>query len=217
MPQNNDIIKVISMKKGRFIVLDGVDGSGKGVQAKGLNNYIFDRDKTNHVVLTREPFNSEYYAQIRKILKESSDPRARAEELADLFVKDRKVHAIIIQWVLGHGFDVVSDRYKYSTLAYQQTQGIALEKLIAMHQGVLVPDLILIIDIPVDVALARIAKDKGRDYKEVFEEKQFQEELRQNFLSLPKQLPDEKIVIVDGNRSPEEVFQSIKKEVDKIL
>src|SRR3989344_2674798 len=217
MPQSNDIMRIISMRRGKFIILDGVDGSGKGTQAVKLEEYLFRKDKFFHPALTREPFNSEHYAEIRRILKESKDPRARAGELAELFVKDRKVHAVIIAYLLEHGFDVISDRYKYSTLAYQQTQGIPLEKLLEMHKGILVPDLTLIIDIPVDVALARIAKDKGREYKEVFEEKQFQEELRQNFLALPKQLPDEKIVIIDGNRSSDKVFESIKQEVDKIL
>lgn len=206
-----------AMEQGRFIVFDGIDGSGKGTQAKKLRDYLYGRDKTRHIVATREPSRSKYYAEIRKILKESPDPLSHAKKLTDLFVKDRKVHTAIIAFLLEHGFDVICDRYKYSTLAYQQTQGISLSKLLAMHKGILVPDLVMIIDIPVKIALARIAKDAGREYKEMFEEEQFQKKVRQNFLRLPSQLPGERIVVINGNRPVASVFKSIRREVDKIL
>ena len=51
--------------KGKFIVIDGLDGSGKGTQVKLIANYFFDSDKKNHIFLTREPYNSEYYEEIR--------------------------------------------------------------------------------------------------------------------------------------------------------
>ena len=205
------------MKKGKFIVIDGIDGSGKGMQAKLLADYLFGRKKKNHIFLTREPYNSEYYAEIRRLLKESVNPKDNAGLLAELFTKDRKVHAELIEEFLSRGIYVVCDRYKYSTLAYQQTQGVPLAKLIEMHKGILVPDLAIILDVPADIALERVLKDGNRSHKEVFEQKDFQEKLRQNFLALPAALPDEKIVVINGNRSVKEVFEAIKKETDKIL
>lgn len=204
------------MKKGKFIILDGLDGSGKGTEAKLLVNYLFDCDKKNHVFLTREPYNSEHYEEIRRLLKSGLNPHDNAERLAELFVADRKVHVMLIESLISQGINVVSDRYKYSTLAYQQTQGISLQKLINMHKNILIPDLALIIDVPAEIALERIAKDDGREYKEVFEQKNFQEKLRENFIALPEQLPGEKIIIIDGNKQIDEVFEFVKKEVDKI-
>lgn len=200
-------------KKGKFIVIDGLDGCGKGTQAKLLANYIFDRDKKNHIFITREPYNSEHYAEIRRLLKEGVNPEDNAELLAELFVKDRRAHAELISSFLNRGIHIVCDRYKYSTFAYQQAQGIALEKLIEMHKGILTPDLAIILDVLVDVILKRIVKDGNRDYKEVFEQKDFQEKLREIFLSLPAALPNEKIVFIDGNKSVAEVFKSIKEIV----
>ncbi len=80
------------MKRGKFIVIDGIDGSGKGSIAKMLAQYIFEKSKANHVFLTREPYHSQYLAEIRQILKQSTDPKANAEKLAELFVNDRKDH-----------------------------------------------------------------------------------------------------------------------------
>lgn len=203
--------------KGKFIVIDGLDGCGKGTQVKLLAEFIFDRDKKNHIFLTREPYNSEYYAEIRRLLKEGINPKENAGLMAKLFVKDRKIHAELIENFLNCGIHIVCDRYKYSTLAYQQTQGVPLKKLLKMHKGILIPDLAIIIDMPAEVALKRVAKDNNRRHKEVFEQKDFQEQLRQNFLALPAVLPDEKIVIIDGNKPVDKVFKFIKKEANKFL
>ncbi len=203
--------------RGKFIVFDGLDGCGKGTQLARLTRYIFNKDKSNSVFLTREPYRSKYYTEIRRILKESADPKENAELLAHLFVEDRKVHAGLIERHLREGDYVVCDRYKYSTLAYQQTQGIKLEKLIKMHEGILVPDLTLIIDVPAEIAMERLAKDAGREYKEVFEKLEFQGKLRKNYLALPKQLPDERIVVIDGSGSASEVFDAVRSEFDKLI
>lgn len=204
---------------GKFIVLDGVDGCGKGTQAKLLAAYIFDKSKDNHPWLTREPYRSHYYQEIRRLLKSGIDPKANALRLAKLFVADRRIHEAIIIRNLQEGHPVISDRYKYSTLAYQQTQGISLKKLIAMHRGIMVPDLTVILDVPAKIALERVIKDiqKGNRHKEVFEQLAFQEQLRKNFLALPRQLGSEQIVMINGNQTKEKVFEAIKKEVDKIL
>lgn len=205
------------IKKGKFIVIDGIDGCGKGIQAKLLVNYFFDRDKKNHILLTREPYNSRYYAEIRQLLKKGVEPKDNAELLAKLFVKDRRIHAKLIENLLNRGIYVVCDRYKYSTLVYQQTQGMSFKKLFEMHKGILIPDLAIIIDAPVDIVLERIAKDGNRSHREIFEQKNFQQELRKNFLKLPTFLPNEKIIIINGNKPVMEIFELIKKVVAPLL
>ncbi|MCK4521007.1 MAG: dTMP kinase [Nanoarchaeota archaeon] len=202
--------------KGKFIVIEGIDGCGSTTQSHKLAQYIFDKDKKNHVVLTREPANSEYMVKIRELLASNHDPKENAEEYTRLFVEDRKHHLKeLIEPALKYGSIIICDRYKYSTLAYQQAQGIELARLIDIHKGVLIPNLTIIIDVPVDVALERL--DNNKRPKEAFEEKDFMEKLRQNYLKLKQELKNENIVIIDGSKPIEVVFDNIKEEVEKVL
>lgn len=205
------------MKLGRFITIEGIDGSGKSTIVKKVACALFDLDKRNHVVLTREPFISKYNKEIRHILKSAKSPNEDSAKLARLFVLDRRVHAKEIKKQLASGFHVLCDRYKFSTLAYQWAQGISLDLLLKMHKGVLTPDLTLVVDLPAKLALKRIGKDRGRAFHEVFEKEKFQETLRQNYLFLAKKLKRENVVIINGSRSPEAVFKDALKVILKNL
>jgi len=207
----------MGMNRGKFIVFDGLDGSGKTTQAKRAAEYLFDRAKTNSVFLTREPYHSPYYQQIRDLLKSNTNPHDSAELFTELFVKDRAVHVADIELLLARGVHVVSDRYKYSTLGFQQAQGMELSALIKMHDGMLVPDLVVFIDLDVDRILERMTQDSRRDVKEVFEQKEMMGKLRERFLNLPRQLPGEPIYIVDGNRPADTVSAEIRTYIDKLF
>ena len=203
---------------GTFIVFEGIDGCGKGTQAKMLVHYLFDRNKYMHVLLTREPGNSRFTREVREMMQKGTDAKANALVFTDLFVLDRKHHIDnIILPVLEYEGIVVSDRYKHSTLAYQQTQGMPLSSLMKMHGGMPVPDITFLLDLPAEEALKRVAKDKQREYKEVFEQLAFQEELRQNYLVLKRQLPDENICVIDATRPALEIFEQIKGLTELVL
>lgn len=205
------------MKRGLFIVLDGIDGSGKTTQAYFLVKYLFKNSKKNHVFLTREPYISEHYEKIRELLKSGSTPEEYKEEFANLFLADRKVHADVIEALLQKGIHVVCDRYKYSTIVYQSSQGMDIRELIALHQGLPVPDLAVILDTPADVAFSRIHVDDSRTHAEFFEKADFLKKLREGYLDLKNVLKDENIVVVDGTLLPEAAFEEIKGSLEKLL
>lgn len=207
------------MKKGLFIVIDGLDGSGKGEMVKLLHNYLFAKSKDYRILTTREPTNGTYGLQIRTILKEEKEPLKSGEKLLDLFTKDRSEHLenTIIPFLekSNHTCNIViCDRYYYSTIVFQHTQGIPFEKVIEKNIDFKKPDIALILDVPVDIALQRI---KNREKQiEKFEQPEFMEKLRKNFLELKNHLNDN-IVIIDASKSKEEVFEEIKIWIENIL
>jgi dTMP kinase len=203
------------MEKGKFIVFEGIDGCGKSSQFSSFAKYLFSKSKYNHIVLTREPYQSR---EIRNILATTKDPYQQAVLLAKLFVQDRIGHLkrVVIP-SLDIGLDVVSDRYKHSTIAYQAAQGLPIQELIDMHKQLLVPDITFIFDVPTEIAKQRMLKDT-RQVEQKFEKSlEFQEKVRQNYLKMPLLLPNEKIVIINGNRSIEEVTKDVQEIYEKFV
>jgi len=193
------------MKKGLFITFEGIDGCGKSTQVRMLAKYILELSKYNHVLITREPYKD---ARIRDILKKDDDPYSQAVHLAELFVNDRKEHiSKIINPNLIKGMHVISDRYAFSTLAYQQTQGVPLVRLMDMHKGLPIPDIIFIVDVPANIAVKRMQKDKKRQEEQKFEKnRDFIEKLRKTYLKLAK-LPNHNVVVIDGTKRIGEIFE----------
>ncbi|MBS3075623.1 dTMP kinase [Candidatus Pacearchaeota archaeon] len=195
-------------KRGRFIVFEGIDGCGKTTQIKGFADYLFNRNKYNHVVLTREPYEN---ATIRAILTQDKNPLAKADLLTKLFVDDRKKHAreLIIP-SLERGCYVVSDRYKLSTVAYQSAQGLDMLELLTMHDNLPVPDLTYIFDVPLKIVFERMGLDKGRTEHKFEASRKFLEKVRQNYLKLSQILSYERIAVIYGNRTPDKIFEDVK-------
>jgi len=202
------------MKKGLFISFEGIDGCGKSTQAWKTAKYLADKSKYNHIIVTREPYSD---TKIRKALQSEADPYASAMELANKFVNDRKLHVMdLIEPNLAKGYHVISDRYAFSTFAYQQTQGIALSELIKMHNGLPHPDQTFLVDVPVEVAIERMKNDKSRNTEQKFEKDRFFiEKLRKNYLALCQL--NYHIDIIEGTKSIEDIFEKqIKPKIDDI-
>ncbi len=206
------------MMKSLFIVVDGMDGSGKSEAVKLLHNYLFSKNKKYRVLTTREPTNGTYGKRIREILRKEQDPKLNAEYLLDLFTKDRQEHLnnVILPFLEksnDHELNIVlCDRYYYSTIAFQSTQGLSTKKIIEKIKSFRKPDIAFILDVKSETALERI---KYRE-KEKFEKLEFMKKLRQSFLELPNQL-DDNIKVVDASKSMEETFESMKKEIERLI
>ncbi len=203
--------------KGTFIAFEGIDGCGKSTQIRKLTQYIFEKNKYNHVILTRNPYKD---TSIRKTILENDDPHTQADKLADLFIKDRFLHAEeIVKPNIQKGHFVLTDRYKFSTICYQSAQGLAMDDLIKKQEGLPVPDMTFIMDVSPEVARERIRKDdasiRGKEHK--FEAHlDFTTKLRENYLKAAEIMKSkgEKIFIINAERSPEEIFEDIKSIFD---
>jgi dTMP kinase len=203
------------MQKGKFIVFEGVDGSGKSTQAEKCASFLFRMDKFFDVYLTREP--TRHFKVLREELETKSHVENNAQEamwFTEMFVRDRWNHVIhSILPFLSSGTHVVCDRFKYSTLAYQHAQGIDLEFLKSLHEKMVKPDLIFILVLPIDVAIER--RGEGGDLFE--RNKSFQEKVGDIYGKMKTLLPDENIVVIDANKTKKEIEKEIQSHVASLF
>jgi len=205
-------------KKGRFIVLEGIDGSGKTTQAKAIAEWLPASGllpEGKKVVLTREPGGTEIGQSIREMVLHGKDHLDSLTELL-LFAADRAQHvATVIKPALERGDWVVCDRFTGSTMAYQGGgRGLfvgLVEQVnrISSHFSVLangvIPDLVLLLDIEPQLTTSRRS---GGDRFES-EQIEFAERTRRKYLSQSDIHPMWKVV--SAGRSKDEVTRQCIK------
>jgi len=199
----------------KFITIEGGEGSGKTSLIKLLVN---DFKKLNIDTLTsREPGGSKIAEEIRQVILNVENTKMDYMTEALLYAASRKQHLEeIIKPAINEGKLVICDRYIDSSLAYQGwARGLGIENVYDINmyatEGFL-PDLTLFIDIPAEVGLERI-KSNNRDVDRLDLEKiSFHHKVREGYLKIAEMYP-ERIVVIDGNKSLEEVYEDIKKVI----
>lgn len=197
-----------------FIVFEWVDGSWKDTQLDKTFAYLRKKDKNIQIWSTKEPTkNTESW---RKILKKLSwDGFKDWREALELFAKDREEQTEIRKNILQHS-TILSSRFDYSTFAYQWAQWLTFDEIYEAHnyKNILIPDLTFIFDVNLENIEKRISERWAK--KEFFEELDFLNKVRKLYLDSAEKLKSERnIVIIDSNRSIEEVFEDVKTELDK--
>ena len=199
---------------GRFISLEGIDGSGKSTQSRLLADAL--RIRGHNTVLTREPGGSPGAEEIRKLLVEGDPSRWSPETEILLFTAARRDHLErTIRPALEAGKTVITDRFADSTRVYQgAVRGDLRDRVDALHKLMVAvePDLTLIIDMKPEIALNRgLARESGEDRFEGFG-LSFQNALRNGFLDLASAHP-ERCMVIDGNRPAEQVAETVLRAV----
>ncbi len=145
------------MRQGFLIALEGVDGSGKSTQARLLARALEERGY--EVVLTREPSAGPIGEKLRQYLLGPERHLTPAEEW-ELFTADRRDHVQqVIKPALARSCLVITDRYYYSTVAYQGALGLDPAQILAKNEAFAPrPDLVLVLRLPISQALARRTK-----------------------------------------------------------
>ena len=182
---------------GLFIVIEGIDGTGKSTQANMLKSAL--EKAGNTVELDREPSDGPY----GKLLRDSAHTgRLSPQEELDLFHKDRKQHVDeLILPELEKGNIVILDRYYFSPMAYQGQRGFDQAELRATNEAFAPqPDILFILDLPVSIALERIGV-RG-DTANEFEQSDALQYCRDTFLSVS----DEPFAhVISSEKSIEEI------------
>lgn len=198
--------------RGVFVVLEGGDGSGKSTQTALLVARL--REAGREVVATREPGATEAGAAIRSVVLGGGDLDPRAEAL--LIAADRAEHvAEVIRPALERGATVVSDRYIPSSLAYQGVaRGLGVDDIARLSDwatGGLQPDVVVLLDVPPDVATRRREGPEDRMEREPAE---FRAMVNKAYRDLADQFG---WAVVDGTAPVEEVAESIWRLVQPLL
>ena len=204
-------------KRGRFIVFEGIDGAGKTTQIELLAKRL--REQGRAVYCTAEPTETVSGGLLRDAL--SGVTRRTVCEMAAMFVFDRINHNVNpvngIQKMLAEGFDVICDRYYYSSLAYQGS-GTDPEWVGNMNLGcpeIMRPDVCIFLDLTPEQSMARI--NRGRATQEIYENEEKLTQVRNQFYRVFDQLRErDNIQIVDAYRSVEEIHNDIVKLTDQI-
>jgi dTMP kinase len=206
------------MATGRFLVFEGLDGSGKTTQMARIQKRLIGMGVP--VDITCEPTDGPVGSLIRQILEGRivMDPRT----LAALFAADRTDHLVTpetgVVALVKKGRTVLCDRYYFSSYAYH-AKDMDLEwvmTLNAVNAQIMKPDLTVFIDVAPQTCLARIRA--GRKHLDLFEKIDILTQVRDNYFAAFERLKDqETVTVVDGNASEEEVEQAVWRHVSQMV
>ncbi|RLI40563.1 dTMP kinase [Candidatus Bathyarchaeota archaeon] len=194
-------------RKGFFICIEGLDGCGKTTQAKLLVRKLCE--KGFDAFYTAEPTRGKIGKFIKKYYLHG-EKRGSVIVEALLFAADRFEHVEKeIVPALNEGKLVVSDRYIYSSLAYQGAAGLDLKWIKELNKHAIPPNLAIFLDVKPEIVIQRLQRKKS-----VMEKLAIQRKVREVYEKLVK---DGKLVRVDGNKSKDEVAKDILNLVLKAL
>lgn len=202
--------------KGTFIAFEGIDGCGKTTQLALLAERV--KETGRRCYTTAEPSEGPVGNMIRQILK--GRIKADKKVIAALFAADRldhltnEVDGILAK--LEDGITVLTDRYNFSSYAYQGVD-MPLEWVIGINEQsrqLLKPTATIFIDVDPDVALERISRN--RFHTELFEKRSMLVKVRELFMESFEKLKDEEtVIIIDGNQTPEKIAEDVWGKVKR--
>ena len=207
--------------KGKFIVFEGIDGSGKTTQINQLSKWLISTDlipENNKLVITREPGGTKLGKSIRSLLLDTSigkSPDSITELL--LYAADRSQHVNeIIRPTLDQGDWVISDRFCGSTLAYQgygrKLDINVIKDLEAIATQGIAPDITFLLDIPIEESIRR--RRNRKDDRIEKEGREFLSNVSLGFQALSEDSNWKKLSAID---SKEKIISEIKSEIKKLI
>ena len=208
MNQSNPTSKT-RPRPGFLLVLEGIDGTGKTTLAAALARALEERGW--RVLTTFEPTRGPYGRQIRRLAAEGREG-VTPEQETELFIADRREHvSAVIAPALAAGRMVIMDRYYYSTMAYQGARGMDPAEIERRHQAFApAPDLLVILDLPIEEARHRITAKRG-SVPDSFEGASYLEAVRRIF----HQIKHPNLLALDARSTTDAMVQAILERVGR--
>lgn len=199
----------------RYIVFEGLDGSGTTTQWKLLQNWLTETGQ--NFIAVREPSPGLIGQLIRKFL--SGDIPTDQGVLARLFAADRRQQMFEIGGIADHLQRqnwVVSDRCLVSSLAYQSME-LNFKSLIRLNEGIHLPGLIFFVDVSPDLGLERVLHRK--DKLEIFENEEAQKRVRKNYGRALRWIRNlgTKVITLSGAASVDSIHDAVKANLIKYM
>ena len=207
---------MVDSRRGRFVVLEGIDGAGTTTQVARLADRL-RADGGLPVRSTREPSDGPIGALVRQVL---TGRVVAVERLAPgwatmalLFAADRMDHVECdIEPFVAHGGVMISDRYDASSLAYQSVSSgsggeKAVEWIRSLNRHAMRPDLTIVLDLAPDLAAVR--RQARGEPAQLYEQNEVQRALAAFYRDLAKHMPNDRIVVVDGTGSVDDVHRRV--------
>lgn len=202
-------------RKGKFIVFEGTDGSGKSTQMKLLGKYL--SEKGEECYLTHEPTDSPFGSLLRSCMSGRIDADEHA--IAALFAADRLDHITNpvngIRAKLEAGVTVLCDRYYFSSFAYNGGF-VPLDWVVELNKPameMLRPDLIVYIDLPPEESMKRVFR---RGSTERYETQEKQQKIRAKFFEVFGQFKEENVKIVKSEEDKFATQNNIRRLADEL-
>lgn len=208
------------MDKGKFIVFEGGDGSGKSTILDMVYEYLIQSNID--CIKTREPGGIKISEDIREIILDTKNTKMDSRTEALLYAAARRQHLVekVIPEI-NKGTIVLCDRFIYSSLAYQgYARNIGIDDIYQINKFAVdeyMPDLNILFDLSPEIGLERINKNKSREINRLdLEKMDFHNKVRNGYLKLYEENKD-KFIKVNAEKSIEEVFNDVKDIITNFI
>ena len=203
--------------RGLFITFEGVEGAGKSSQIRRLAANL--EKEGVPVLVTREPGGPPISERIRELLLERRHHKMVGTTELLLYAAARSQHVVeCIAPALAEGQVVISDRFGDATTAYQgHGRGLDLELIHRLNRvatGGLVPDLTIVLDVPVKVGLGRARRRRRSMDRLEIENLEFHQRVREGYLAIAKEDPH-RVAVINSRRNPKRVHDEIRELVNR--
>ncbi len=205
--------------QGAFFTFEGIDHCGKDTQLALLEEWLKDRGFS--FSRGNEPNEQSLIVQHIRTILTHQKPAPTPFEMQRLFVIDRAEDIIaLVRPALKETDVVLRSRFALSTIAYGMLESDDPEQYLKLHHDVIGPNMIwpditFLIDISAQEAMRRIEKNQAKP--ELFEQREKLEKIRKNYLALAKRTDVGRVIVINGERTPPEVFKSIVQVVQNEL